>query len=136
MSNREKQIAELRDWARRPDDNTNTYRTPEMAALINGKGMMAKQALSIVDSQAKEIEDLKAKLEIATDFIEGFDIEPYPETVFRPLENDQFNKVVKFCEESGFVIDRLSAHILRHPYSAWRIDALKILNQINSSNDN
>lgn len=42
---------------------------------------------------------------------------PYPESVFPPLSDKQFDDLVEYCRERGFPIDRLSAHIGRMIYA-------------------
>lgn len=82
------------------------------------------EALEIIQAQQEIIE-------MQRDFIEKFDVEPYPEFAFEPLTKEQFKSVVEHCEKSGFSIDRLSADYYRPMYANWRKEALKILDKTN-----
>ena len=71
------------------------------------------------DAWAKKAKELEAKVEIVEERLEKFIVDPYPESIFPKVSEDQIKKIHDFCQkELGFPIDRLSAAILR---PCWKL---------------
>jgi len=77
-----------------------------------------KEYLSLGDEAQiiRPSEAIAAMKEYAAQFQPILPDDPYPEDIFPPLTQEQFNTIAEHCKQQGFLIDRLSAHIGRILY--------------------
>jgi len=85
---------------------------------------------------AKKANELEAKVEIVEERLEKFIVDPYPESIFPKVSEDQIKKIHDFCQkELGFPIDRLSAAILRPCWKLISDEISGVLKEINKQGE-